>query len=95
MGIALSVLIPALLLAYYLKKNWPDIKDKPILVSLLVGGILVYYAGILFTWTNPFLESTLKLLGTCLFFSGVAVNTSKRPKEKTPDQGFQQEEDSE
>jgi hypothetical protein len=44
---------------------------------------------------NLLLGSTLQLLGTCLFFTAVAVNLSSRPQEKAPQQSFHQDEDSE
>lgn len=64
---------PALLLAYYLKSSGPDLKHKKVLLGLLIGGTLMFYAGMLGAAINGSL-STLKLLGTCLFFTAVAVN---------------------
>jgi|GEM_PF-2269404 len=94
MDIFLSVLIPALLLAYYLKIMWAYAKDKRVLVGLLAGGTLLFYVGLLFNKINPGLESILKLAGACLFFTTVAVNT-RRPKEQTPDQNLHPDKDSE
>ena len=91
----LMIIVPAMLLAYYLKTSWPDIKDKKVLLGLMIGGTLLFYVGILFRPINLLLGSTLQLVATCLFFTAVAVNLSSRPKEKAPDQSFQQDEDSE
>lgn len=87
MDIFLSVLIPALLLAYYLRIMWADAKDKRVLVGLLAGGTILFYAGLFFNKINPGLESILKLTGACLFFTTVAIN-SRRPKDETPDQSL-------
>ncbi|PKM76006.1 MAG: hypothetical protein CVU90_14735 [Firmicutes bacterium HGW-Firmicutes-15] len=91
----LSIIVPAMLLAYYLKTSWLDIKDKKILLVLMIGGTVLFYVGLLFRPINQLLGSTLQLVATCLFFTAVAINISNRPKEKAPDPGFQQDEDSE
>lgn len=91
----LSIIVPAMLLAYYLKSSWPAIKNKKVLLGLLLGGTLIYYIGMLLSQINLLLGSTLQLLGTCLFFTAVAVNLSSRPQEKAPQQSFHQDEDSE
>jgi hypothetical protein len=94
MEILLSIIVPAMLLAYYLKTSWPDLKDKKILLGLLIGGTIVYYTGMLFSFINELLGSTLKLLGACLFFTAVAINLSSRPKEKAADPSIHQDEHS-
>jgi hypothetical protein len=95
MGKILSIIVPAMLLAYYLKSSWPAIKGKKVLLGLLLGGTLIYYIGMLGGQINLLLGSTLQLLGTCLFFTAVAVNLSSRPPAKAPQQSFPQDEDSE
>jgi len=93
MNIILSVLIAALLLAYYLRSDWENIKNNRILMGALVGGTLIYYLGLAFSGINPVYESLLKLSGACLFFTGVAFNTVKRPQEKNPDHNLDQDEE--
>lgn len=93
MEIILSVLIPILLLAYYLRSDWQIIKTNRILIGVLAGGTLLYYLGLAFSRINPNVESLLKLSGACLFFTGVAFHTIKHPKEKNPDQKLDQDED--
>jgi len=73
---------------------WVKAKDKRVLVGLLSGGTILFYAGLFFNKINPGLESILKLTGACLFFTTVAVNT-RRPKKETPDQNSHTNEDSE
>jgi hypothetical protein len=92
--VLVSVLLPILLLAFYLKSSWSTMKHKPVLVGLLVGGTFLYYVGILLTQINPYLESTLKLLGTCLFFTAVAINISNLRQESRHDQNSSQDKDS-
>ena len=91
----LLIIVPAMLLAYYLKTSWPDLKDKKLLLGLLIGGTIIFYVGMLFSLINVLLGSTLQLLGTCLFFTAVAINISSHSKEKAPDQSFHPDEDSE
>ena len=91
----LLIIVPAMLLAYYLKTSWLDLKDKKVLLGLLIGGTLIYYVGMFFSPINVLLGSTLQLLGTCLFFTAVAVNISNHPKEKASDPSFHQDEESE
>ncbi|HEX3012253.1 MAG TPA: hypothetical protein VHQ70_09525 [Syntrophomonadaceae bacterium] len=70
-------------LVYYVKSNWPGIKDRPVIMVLLVGGILIFVAGVALSksTTGP----TLRLLGTCIFFTGVAIDAGmarKKNKDK-------------
>jgi tryptophan-rich sensory protein len=85
MDIWIYIIVPALLLAYYLKTMLPDAKNKLVLVGMLGGGTFLFYSGIFFDAINPASASILKLTGACLFFTCVAIYT-KRSKEKTPDQ---------
>jgi hypothetical protein len=80
----LYVVLPALLLAYYLKTLATPLKDHPLLSAALVGGVCLYYAGLLFGLTEPVLKTLLQLSGACLFFTGVAVRTLRRPRSDTP-----------
>lgn len=82
----ISLAIPALLLAYYLKTILPNTKNKAIPIGMLTGGALLFYLGIFLDMANPAIASILKLAGACLFFTCVALNIM-RSKEKTPDQG--------
>ncbi len=91
----LTLIVPAMLLAYYLKTSWPDIKDKKVLLVLMIGGTLLFYVGVFFRPINLLLGSTLQLVATCLFFTAVAVNMGSHSKEKAPDQSFHPDEDSE
>jgi len=93
MEILLSILIPILLLAYYLRSDWPNMKNNPMLMGVLIGATLLYYLGLAFSAIDPVIESLLKLSGACLFFTGIAFHTVKRPKEKNPDQKIDQDED--
>ena len=93
MEMILSILIPALLLAYYLRSSSQNIKHSRILTGMLVGGTFIYYLGLAINGINPAEASVLKLGGACLFFTGVAVNTIKRPQENNPDQKLDQDED--
>jgi len=93
MKIILSVLIAALLLAYYLRSDWKNIKHNRILLGALVGGTLIYYVGLAFSGVNPVFASTLELGGACIFFTGVVLNTVKRPPQNNPDQKLDQDED--
>jgi hypothetical protein len=93
MKIILSIIIAALLLAYYLRSDWENIKHNRILMGALVGGTLIFYLGLTFSSINPAYESLLKLTGACIFFTGVALHTVKRPQAKDPDQNLDQDED--
>lgn len=92
MEILLSVLIPILLLTYYLRTDWQNMKTNRILMGVLVGGTLLYYLGLALSEINPVYESLLKLSGACLFFSGIAFKTVKT-KKNNPDQKIDQDED--
>jgi hypothetical protein len=84
-----------MLLAYYLKTSGTAIKDNKVLLGLLVGGTLFFYSGLFLEYINPWLGSTLKLLGTCLFFTAVAINLASSSKEKAAEQKrFNKDEDS-
>jgi hypothetical protein len=90
----LYAIMPAFILGWYLKNKWDIVRKSKIMLGLLIAGTLIFYAGI---FTNPILGSTLKLLGTCLFFTVVAVNLSRASKDKPGinDQNLNEDEDSE
>jgi hypothetical protein len=70
--------IALICMAYYLKSQWPGIKERRGILTLLTGGILIFLAGVISghgSW-----GSTLRLLGTCVFFTGVAVDTAQARK---------------
>lgn len=67
--------IALLCLAYYVRSKWPGIKDRPMILSFLIGGMVIFLVGVLLDCSN--LGSTLRLLGTCVFFTGVAIDTAK------------------
>lgn len=80
----LSLLVPVLLLAYYLRIVGAGTHDKKWLVGFLVGGTCLYYIGMLLTRIyTPGLGTTLQLTGACLFFTGVAAHTLRRPSDPT------------
>ena len=81
---ALSILIPALLLAYYLHKLRSSDQGSWWMVGLLVGGTCCYYIGMLIARTSPGPGTTLQLAGACLFFTGVAIQTPRRNSAQPP-----------
>lgn len=66
--------IALLCLAYYVKSNWPAIKDRRMILTLLGCGMLVFLIGVILGHGN--FGPTLRLLGTCVFFTGVAIDTT-------------------
>lgn len=93
MEIILSILVPGLLLAYYLKTNRQILQHNRILAGTLIGGTILFYTGLAFRGTAPAVESLLKLGGACLFFTGVAFLTVRRPQENDPDRRRDHDED--
>lgn len=75
-------LLPFLALLYYLKSNWSEIKDNSILIVVLTGGAIIWFAGLIMQQYNFGNGSLLSLFGVCVFFSGVAFHTVKRPKKE-------------
>lgn len=88
MEIILSILIPGLLLAYYMKSAEERIKHNRGLGILLIGGTFMFYVGLVFRIIDPTVESLLKLGGACLFFTGVALLTigQEHNSDRVPDQ---------
>ncbi len=83
----LVLLLPFLALFYYLKSNWSDIKDNTPIVSLLIGGTILWFAGLFMQQYNFANGSLLSLVGVCIFFTVIAVHTAKyRKKEKSDDE---------
>lgn len=80
----LIFLLPFLALFYYLKRNWSEIKNNNLMLSLLIGGALVWFAGLIMQQYNFGNGSLLSLFGVCVFFSGVAFHTIRRPKKEEP-----------
>jgi ABC-type uncharacterized transport system permease subunit len=68
----ITVSVALICLAYYIKSNWPGIKNRRLILILLFGGILVFLVGVALNRTEA--GPTLRLLGTCIFFSGVAID---------------------
>lgn len=76
----ITVGIALLCLAFYVKSNWPSIKDRRMILTLLGCGMLIFLIGVIVEYS---LGSTLRLLGTCVFFTGVAIDTTiTRKKDK-------------
>lgn len=75
----LNIIVPAVILGYYLRSNWLKLKDRKIILGILIGGTLIFYAGV---FIGSLLGSNLKLLGTCLFFTVVAINVNRHSKER-------------
>jgi heme A synthase len=84
MTTVLALLVPALLLAYYLKAARSSAHASRLLVGLLVVGTCLFYIGILLTRISLGLGTMLQLIGACLFFTGVAFHTLKRPTAQPP-----------
>jgi hypothetical protein len=84
---ALLWVVPILLLAYFLKQMGPRAKSQPLLSGCLAGGTVLFYVGLISVRFNPNIGSTIQLLGACLFFSGVALDITKKtpPADKERD----------
>lgn len=78
----LLVVLPAALLAYFLKTIPPSVKDYGLIRLLLLAGTASFYAGLLFIGSNPGVQSILKLAGACAFFTGVAFYNMRRPNQE-------------
>lgn len=77
--------VPLLLLIYFLKQMGPRAKTQPMLSGFLAGGTILFYVGMFLVRFNPGIGSTIQLLGACVFFSGVALNiTKKSPAQDDP-----------
>jgi|LSQX01.2.fsa_nt_gb uncharacterized membrane protein len=92
MNTVIAILIPALLLVYYLMLHWTSFKNSRILQGLVGSGLVIYYVGMFLNQTNPNMGSLLKLTGATILFTIVVFHTMTRPKEKTPDQVSDQDE---
>lgn len=75
----LLLLLPAALLAYFLKTIPLSVKDYGLIRILLLAGTASFYFGLLFMGSNPGVQSILKLAGACAFFTGVAFYNMRRP----------------
>ncbi|NMC27137.1 MAG: hypothetical protein GYA42_03215, partial [Syntrophomonadaceae bacterium] len=78
----LMLLLPAALLAYFLKTIPPSVKDYRLIRILLLAGTASFYGGLLFMGSNPGVQSILKLAGACAFFTGVAFYNMRRPNQE-------------
>ena len=90
----LSLLVPALLLTYYWKIVRSSGQGRRLRFGLLVGGTCLYYIGMLLTLISVNSGTLLQLTGACLFFTGVALHTLRRPVAPPLDARVPQEDDS-
>ncbi|MEN6460645.1 MAG: hypothetical protein ABFC94_04645 [Syntrophomonas sp.] len=76
----LPYLFALVCLAYYVHTDWPGIKNKPVILGLLIAGAIIFITGQAISGISIQFASLLRLFGACLFFTGVAINTSRRQK---------------
>jgi hypothetical protein len=77
----LPYILVLLCLTYYVKSDWPGIKNKPVILGLLVTGALLFIIGLAIISASQQLAQSLKVFGACLFFTAVAINISRINKE--------------
>jgi hypothetical protein len=65
-------------LGYYIKSTWPGIKERPLTLTLMAVGMLGFVIGVILGQNNW--GSHLRLLSTCVFFAGVAIDVNIRRK---------------
>lgn len=90
----LSLLVPALLLAYYWRIVRTSGQGRRLPFGLLVGGTCLYYIGMLLTLISSNSGTLLQLTGACMFFTGVALHTLRRPVTPPSEAGIPKEDDS-
>lgn len=73
----INILVALGCLGYYVKSRWPGIKQYPLILTLLICGDIIFIFGILLGQNG----ATLRLLGPCLFLTGLAVDSARNRKD--------------